>query len=578
MSKRMRDLIPLVLICLISALLLGAFNLLTKDTIAENTRLAAEQTRARLLPAAATFEEVELEQDSGLNSCHQGLSADGETVGYVLQVPVNGYGGEIIVTVGMDAEAKITGVDVGGENFSETPGLGALAKEPAFTDQYIGKSAPITLAKGNDARTESTIDAISGATRTSGAVNGGVNSAGLYVLNLNAGEGPANTASAKGFAGPVAVTLELDENGAISSIVIGDAFFDETEGYGKKALEDEFKNQFIGMTPPLQLSDIDAISGATVTSTAVVNAINTVYSQLTGAAVETADTVAAATAGATPAVTDSEPADPNTASVKGFAGPVAVTLELDENGAISSITIGDENFAETDGYGKKALEDEFKNQFIGMTPPLQLSDIDAIAGATVTSTAVVDAINTVYTQLGGEVVEVVDATASATSGATAEVTEPEVTAEPVADTTASATSGATADVTEPEVTVEPVADTTASAAAGATADVEEPAADNGEPADPNTASVKGFAGPVAVTLELDENGAISSITIGDENFAETDGYGKKALEDEFKNQFIGMTPPLQLSDIDAIAGATVTSTAVVDAINTVYSQLTGNQP
>ena len=76
----------------------------------------------------------------------------------------------------------------------------------------------------------------------------------------------------------------MDASGAISSITIGDDYFNETEGYGKKALEDSFSSQFIGMAPPLELSDIDAISGATVTSTAVVNAINTVYAQLTGEA------------------------------------------------------------------------------------------------------------------------------------------------------------------------------------------------------------------------------------------------------------------------------------------------------
>ena len=82
-----------------------------------------------------------------------------------------------------------------------------------------------------------------------------------------------------------------------------------------------------------------------------------------------------------------------------------------------------------------------------------------------------------------------------------------------------------------------------------------------------TASVKGFAGPVAVSLELDANGAISAITIGDDSFAETAGFGAKALEDDFKVQFIGKVPPLALADIDAIAGATITSQAVVDAIN-----------
>ena len=49
----------------------------------------------------------------------------------------------------------------------------------------------------------------------------------------------------------MAVTPELDASGgAISSITIGDDYFNETEGYGKKALEDSFSSsQFIGMKP-----------------------------------------------------------------------------------------------------------------------------------------------------------------------------------------------------------------------------------------------------------------------------------------------------------------------------------------
>ena len=232
MSKKyMRDMVPLVVICLVSALLLASFNLLTKDPIQQNSQRAAEETRTRMLPIASSFEPMEVTEGSNMDSVYQGLDASGEPVGYVIQTTVNGYGGEVVVTLGMDMDGVITGVDVGGENFSETPGLGALAKEPAFTQQYIGKKVPLTLVKGNEPKGENTIDAISGATRTSSAVNGGINLAGKYISDLSGGGSP-NTASAQGFGGPVAVTLELDASGAISSITIGDDYFNETEGYG----------------------------------------------------------------------------------------------------------------------------------------------------------------------------------------------------------------------------------------------------------------------------------------------------------------------------------------------------------
>ena len=518
MSKKyMRDMVPLVVICLVSALLLASFNLLTKDPIQQNSQRAAEETRTRMLPIAASFEAMEVTEGSNMDSVYQGLDASGEPVGYVIQTTVNGYGGEVVVTLGMDMDGVITGVDVGGENFSETPGLGALAKEPKFTQQYIGKTVPLTLVKGNEPKGDNTIDAISGATRTSSAVNGGINLAGKYISDLSGGGSP-NTASAQGFGGPVAVTLELDASGAISSITIGDDYFNETEGYGKKALEDSFSSQFIGMTPPLELSDIDAISGATVTSTAVVNAINTVYAQLTGEA-----------APAAPAEEEAPAAQLYEdgawrAAFKGFGGPVMVALTLDDNLTIQSIQIGDDQFAETEGYGAQALEPAFQEQFIGKTLPLEDGAVDGISGATMTTNAVLDGIDAIY------------------QAATDDTPD------------------------EPQPLPTPAAEAEADDAATVSSSVSATTDGNGS----WTASAQGFAGPVAVTLTLDDSLTIQSIEIGDDQFAETDGLGANAKEAAFTDQFVGKTLPLADGDIDAISGATITTNAVLDAVNAIY--------
>ncbi len=520
MSKKyMRDMVPLVVICLVSALLLASFNLLTKDPIQQNSQRAAEETRTRMLPIASSFEPMEVTEGSNMDSVYQGLDASGEPVGYVIQTTVNGYGGEVVVTLGMDMDGVITGVDVGGENFSETPGLGALAKEPEFTQQYIGKKVPLTLVKGNEPKGENTIDAISGATRTSSAVNGGINLAGKYISDLSGGGSP-NTASAQGFGGPVAVTLELDASGAISSITIGDDYFNETEGYGKKALEDSFSSQFIGMKPPLALSDIDAISGATVTSTAVVNAINTVYAQLTGEA-----STAAPAEEEAPAAQLYEDGTWR-AAFKGFGGPVMVALTLDDNLTIQSIQIGDDQFAETEGYGAQALEPAFQEQFVGKTLPLKDGDVDGISGATMTTTAVLDGIDAIYQAATDDTPD-----------------EPQPLPTPAAESETQTDDAATV-----------------STSVAATTD------GNGS----WTASAQGFAGPVAVTLTLDDSLTIQSIEIGDDQFAETDGLGAKAKDAEFTDQFVGKTLPLKDGDIDAISGATITTNAVLDAVNAIY--------
>ena len=597
MKKNFRDLLPLVAICLLAAMLLAVFNLITKGPIEENAARAAAETRTRLLASASTFEQVELEEDSAMDSCYEGFDAEGNSVGYVVETTVGGYGGEIVVTVGMDSENVITGINVGGENFSETAGLGALAKEPAFTDQFTGKTVPLKLVKGNAPKGDDTIDAISGATITSTAVNGGVNLAGKFVMDMGGGAASPNTGGVQGFAGPVAVTLQLDDAGAITEITIGDAFFNETEGFGAKALEEAFQAQFVGKVPPLTLADIDAIAGATITSQAVVDAINLVQAQLSGEAPVAAPVEVVEV----PAASDAA----GKGSAQGFAGPVAVAIDLDDAGAITAITIGDDAFAETAGFGAKALDDTYKAQFIGKVPPLAASDVDAIAGATITSTAVIDALNQAYAQLTGAEIPVATAepeaapvsapasenalTASAKgfAGPVAVAIELDangaISAITIGDDSFAETAGFGAKALEDEFKnqfigkVPPLALTDIDAIAGATITSQAvvdainaavPAAEEAEEASAAlTASAKGFAGPVAVAIELDANGAISAITIGDEAFAETAGFGAKALEDEFKNQFIGKVPPLALTDIDAIAGATITSQAVVDAIN-----------
>ena len=73
------------------------------------------------------------------------------------------------------------------------------------------------------------------------------------------------------------MTLGLTPDGRIQKIAFTE--INETKGLGMKANDDDFKNQFEGKGGTLKLGDsgeqgINAITGATVTSTAVVNAVN----------------------------------------------------------------------------------------------------------------------------------------------------------------------------------------------------------------------------------------------------------------------------------------------------------------
>ena len=343
--------------------------------------------------AAATGEEV-VAAPAVEPAAAPAAPAEARTIDSSLDVrsaTAKGFGGDVHVEIGLDADGKIADIVIGDDKFAETAGLGAKAQEPEFYEQFIGQTGPFTLGEN--------VDAIASATITSTAVVDAVNEA--LAGTAEQAQAPVEetaqpaaevvktvSATKKGFGGDVYVELGLDAEGKIAEITIGDDKFAETPGLGARAQEDEFKNQFIGQTGPFTLGEnVDAIAGATITSTAVVDAVNEALAS--AAPAEEAAPVEAAEPAA-----DASELTKVSATKKGFGGNVYVELGLDEEGKIAEITIGDDKFAETPGLGARAQEDEFKNQFIGKSGKLELgTDIDAIAGATITSQAVVDAVN-----------------------------------------------------------------------------------------------------------------------------------------------------------------------------------------
>lgn len=169
-SPRVPCYLALAVITLIAGLVLGATYRLTKDPIAAQESRKAEMARAAVMPEADAFRLLDAAGDDAVDWVYEALR-DGARVGYVAQGTGRGFGGEIEVIVGLRADGEITGVSVGGANFSETAGLGAKAKDAAFTGGFFGKRAPLTVVKAGEAKSESTVDAITSATITSKAVN-----------------------------------------------------------------------------------------------------------------------------------------------------------------------------------------------------------------------------------------------------------------------------------------------------------------------------------------------------------------------------------------------------------------------
>ncbi len=116
------------------------------------------------------------------------------------------------------------------------------------------------------------------------------------------------------------------------------------------------------------------------------------------------------------------------------------------------------------------------------------------------------------------------------------------------------------------------------------------------------ATAKGYGGEIEVIVGVDATGAITGIRVGGPNFAETMGLGAKVRDEAFTSQFQGLKGPLTLSGqaaasgdeqsgatssataalpdaseaggtVDAVTSATVSSRAVINAVNTIYEYL-----
>ena len=534
-KKQLPAFVILGIIALIAAVALALTNMVTKGPIQERAAAALQEAFNAVMPAES-YEQLSIPAGySDVTALYAAKNGD-EVIGYCVTASKNGYNAAVAVNLGVGTDGLVTGCSIGDTNFAETPGFGARAKEASFQDQFVGL----------DAVNGGSFDALTGATVTSTAVLNATNEALRCVDEAALGktpaadplvtfgakaEAPAKTeskpltgdvhqGSAKGFASDVTVELTLDDAGAIAQLTINAE--GETAGLGQRTMEDDFTSQFVGKTGPFTLGDgIDAISGATISSQAAVDAVNSALSAPASAGAEVLE-----------------------ATAKGFASDVTVSLTV-ENGAIATFSV--DASGETAGLGQRAMEDDFTSQFIGKSAPLTLGDgIDAISGATITSTAVVDAANEALSKAGS-----------------AETADPGVVVAQDDNTTVSVKNDGTASVSVNEgYTGTSTVTLNAENGKITTGSIGVAEAPKGEEM---TATAKGFGGDVTVKATID-NGTITALTV--ETPDETAGLGQKCSDAEFTSQFIGKAIPVELGkDVDAVSGATITSTAVVDALN-----------
>lgn len=154
-------------LCVICALVLGLVDLLTADRIAENQGARNDSALAEVLPYGESYTKVNY---TGGDPTVE-IVYEAEGTGYAVQVsPTDSFSGTLTVLVGVNADGTVAGVAV--VDSQETENLGDRAKEPAWREQFVGKSGLVQVEADGGS-----ISAISGATITSRAVCAAVTAA-----------------------------------------------------------------------------------------------------------------------------------------------------------------------------------------------------------------------------------------------------------------------------------------------------------------------------------------------------------------------------------------------------------------
>mgnify|MGYP001026233568 CR=1 FL=1 len=362
-----------VLLGVVSAcagLLLSAVNAVTAPVIADNALKQVQSTLENFFPNGE-FTDVTDKYKTDETELIDGVY-EAKDEGYVFTLHNTGYSSDgFKFAIAFDNDGNIVGYE--GLSNSETAGKGDKLFKDDYANQVIGLTS-------TDA-----VPIISGATVTSKAVSAAVTEAeSVYNeiqgidFDADAAASAAENASAKsdasctdngdgtfgckvtGFSGELTATIEIKDGKGVSvKDLKGD---DDGDGVG----DDWFTD-----TSSLSSADeIDAMTGATVTSNAVKSMIQ--------AALDSANATANAC---------SDNGDGTFAcKAEGFAGELTATIEVKDGKVISVKDLkGDDN---GDGVGDDWFEDASSLEGVSSA-----DEVDDLSGATFTSEAVKTMIN-----------------------------------------------------------------------------------------------------------------------------------------------------------------------------------------
>ena len=150
MKKSVKSTLVLVVICAVTAILLALTNAITAPTIKANQDKAANEALLQVMPNGQGFEKLDLSTYTLPATVTDAYKEAGG--GYVFQLKTTGYGSDFIIMCGVNADGTVSGTVC----LSSTETLGY---EKTFGASFTGK----------DAAGVDTVDTVSGATKTTQA-------------------------------------------------------------------------------------------------------------------------------------------------------------------------------------------------------------------------------------------------------------------------------------------------------------------------------------------------------------------------------------------------------------------------
>ena len=305
-----KPIVVLGAICLVASAALAAVNEVTAPIIKAQEEAAANEAYFAVLPEADGFEAVTDYQTSNIQAVMKATNG----AGWAIQAYGKGFGGDVPVIVGFDANGTIVGIQFLAN--SETSGYGQKLVDGSedginFTQQFIGMSeAPEVGAN---------IDAIAGATVSSKAAASAVTSAmncfnevalgqaavvdegpvtlspeevramlapgAASMTQIDAPEGLTEAwqgddgsyvlyAEDKGWeyaTSPMTIAVGFDANGVITGVWVDAST--QTAGIGDVAAGEDYLSQYTGIANEAGLDGVDTVAGSTQSTVGVKKAV-----------------------------------------------------------------------------------------------------------------------------------------------------------------------------------------------------------------------------------------------------------------------------------------------------------------